>query len=65
MTPRFAMQKKIADDAKVLHIDMEYRDIPVYVNNFNMNMDEFFEMGTVITPKQFMEKIAVIDVEKL
>ena len=34
-------------------------------NNFNMNMDEFFEMGMVITPKQFMEKIAVIDVEKL
>lgn len=61
----FCDTKKISEDAKVLHIDMEYKDIPVYVNNFNMNMDEFFEMGTVITPKQFMEKIAVIDVEKL
>ncbi|MGN1122843.1 MAG: hypothetical protein ACI4RR_00750 [Eubacterium sp.] len=57
--------KRIIEDAKILHIDLEYRDVPVYVNNFNLNMDEFLEMGQVITPKQFMEKIAVIDVEKL
>ena len=30
-----------------------------------MNMDEFFEAGEIISPTQFMEKIAVIDVEKL
>ena len=30
-----------------------------------MNMDEFFDMGQVISPKEFMEKIAVVDVEKL
>lgn len=57
--------KKIAEDAKILHIDLEYKDVPVYVNNFNMNMEDFSDMGTVISPKQFMEKIAVIDVEKL
>lgn len=56
---------QIMSDAKVLHIDMEYDDVPVYVNNFNMNMDEYFEMGKVISPKEFMQKIAVIDVEKL
>ncbi|MDD6729276.1 MAG: hypothetical protein PUE08_08685 [Eubacteriales bacterium] len=56
---------KIAEDSKILHIDLEYRDVPVYVNNFNMNMDEFFSMGKVISPKEFMEKISVIDVEKL
>ncbi len=56
---------RIISDAKVLHIDMEYDDVPVYVNNFNMNMDEYFEMGEIISPKAFMQKIAAVDVEKL
>ncbi len=56
---------KIIEDAKRIHIDIEYEECPVFVNNFQMNMDEFFEMGTVVTPKEFMDKIAVIDVEKL
>lgn len=57
---------RVMNDAKKLHIDIEYKDdIPVYVNNFSLNMDEYFDMGEVISPKQFMEKIAVIDVEKL
>ncbi len=30
-----------------------------------MNMDEFFEMGTVLNPKDFLDKIANIDVEKV
>ncbi|MCC8073351.1 MAG: hypothetical protein LIO62_04420 [Clostridiales bacterium] len=57
--------EKVAEDAKILHIDIEYKDVPVYVNNFNMNMDELLQMGEIISPKAFMEKIAVIDVEKL
>ena len=57
--------KQIIEDAKRLHIDIEYEDVPIFINNFNMNMDDFFDYGLVITPKQFMEKIAVIDVEKL
>lgn len=57
--------KEIAEDAKRLHIDVEYSGVPVFVNNFNMNMEEFAEMGVVITPKDFMDKIAVIDVEKV
>ena len=57
--------KQIIEDAKRLHIDIEYDDVPLYINNFNMDMDDFFDYGTVITPKMFMEKIAVIDVEKL
>ena len=57
--------KTIAEDAKRLHIDIEYEEVPVFVNNFQMNMDEFFDMGIVVTPKEFMDKIAVIDVEKL
>ena len=52
-------------DAARLHIDIEYKQVPVYVNNFNMNMDEFLDMGTVISPKDFMEKIAAVDVAKL
>ncbi len=56
---------RITADAEVLHIDVEYNDIPIYINNFNMNMDEYLDIGKVITPKNFMEKIEVIDVEKL
>lgn len=55
----------IKGDAKRLHIDIEYKQVPVYVNNFNMNMEDFFDMGTVISPKEFLEKIAVVDVEKI
>lgn len=58
-------KQHIFEDAKRLHIDIEYENTPVFVNNFNLNMDDFFEMGEVITPKAFMDKIAVIDVEKI
>ena len=57
--------KTIAEDAKRLHIDIEYEEVPVFINNLNMNMDEFFDMGQVITPKEFLDKIAVIDIEKV
>ena len=56
---------KIIEDAKRLHIDVEYEDVPIFINNFNMDMDDFLELGTVITPKMFMEKVAMIDVEKI
>ncbi len=55
----------IREDAKRIHIDVEYTDVPIYINNFNLNMDDFAALGTVISTKEFMEKIAVIDVEKL
>ena len=55
----------IFEDAKRLHIDIEYTGVPIFINNFNMNMDDFFEMGQIVTPKEFMDKIAVIDVEKI
>lgn len=57
--------KQIIADAGVIHIDVEYNEVPVFVNNFNSNMDDLFEMGEIISPKSFMKKIAVIDVEKL
>lgn len=56
---------RVISDSKVLHIDTEYNSIPIYINNFNLNMDEYLDKGKVITTKQFMEKIASIDVEKL
>lgn len=52
-------------DAQRLHIDIEYKQMPIYVNNFNLNMEDFFDLGEIVSPKQFMEKIACIDVEKL
>ncbi len=57
--------QRVMEDAKRLHIDIEYENTPIYINNFNLNMDDFFEMGTVITPKEFMDKIAAVDVEKI
>lgn len=57
--------KMIMEDAKRLHIDIEYESAPVFINNFNLDMDDFFDMGTVITPKQFMDKIAEVDVQKI
>lgn len=57
--------QQIREDAKRLHIDIEYDDVPIFINNLNLNMDDFFDLGTVITPKEFMDKIAVIDVEKV
>ena len=57
--------ERLKEDPKRLHIDIAYENTPVFVNNFNLNMDDFFDMGEVITPKQFMDKIAVIDVEKI
>lgn len=57
--------KQVMADAAVIHIDVEYNDVPIYVNNFNSNMDDFLEMGEIISPKQFMNNIANIDVEKI
>ncbi len=56
---------QVSSDAQVLHIDIEYDDVPIYINNFNMNMDDYLEMGEIISPKAFMKKISDIDVEKL
>lgn len=60
-----ANPKTIEEDAHRLHIDVEYDEVPIYINDINMNMQEFHEIGTVITPKTFLDKIAVIDVEKV
>ncbi len=57
--------EEIFEDAKRLHIDVEYSGAPIFINNFNMNMDDFFEIGTVISPKEYLDKIAQIDVEKV
>lgn len=58
-------QKQIKNDASMIHIDVEYNDIPIYINNFSMDMDELLELGEIISPKAFLKKIAQIDVEKI
>lgn len=55
----------VKEDAKRIHIDVEYDEVPIYINDINMNMEEFYEIGEVISPKAFLDKIAVIDVEKV
>lgn len=56
---------QIIDEAKKIHIDVECDEVPIFINNLNVNMEKFFGHGQVIAPKEFLEKIAVIDVEKL
>ena len=53
----------IIDDAKRIHIDIEYLITPVYVNDFNKNMEEFYEAGQVVTSKSFMSKVSKIEIE--
>ncbi len=57
--------EEIREESLKLHIDIEYNKPPVFVNNFNLNMDEFFDMGRVISPKEFMGIVSAVDVEKV
>lgn len=41
--------KQIALDAKNLHIDCEYENIPIYINNINNDMEKFNVIGTVVS----------------
>ena len=56
--------KTVIEDAKRLHIDVEYSGMPIFINNINVNMDDFAELGTMVSTKEFLDKIAMIDVEK-
>lgn len=55
---------QVFEDAKRIHIDVEYDEVPIFVNDFNMNMDDFHQIGQVITTKDFLDKIANVDIEK-
>ena len=57
--------EQIIRDAHIMHIDVGYDEIPIFVNNFNLNMEDFFEMGELISKKKFLKTIAQIDVEKI
>ena len=54
----------VINDAKRLHIDIEYSGAPIFINNFNMNMDDFFDFGKVVSTKDFLDKIAKVETEK-
>lgn len=55
---------RVIEDAKRMHIEVEYSGVPIFVNNLNMNMDDFFDYGEVISTKDYLDRIANIDVEK-
>lgn len=57
--------EKIKNDAQRIHIDVEYAGVPIFINDFAMNMEEFHDMGVVISTKEFLDKIANIDIEKV
>ncbi len=57
--------EQVMSDARRIHIDIEYETTPVYVNDFNKNMDDFYTMGHVITTRGFLDKVSAIDVEKV
>lgn len=56
---------QIKEDAKRIHIDVEYSGVPIFVNNFNLACDDLAELGQEITTKDFLDKIAIIDTEKV
>ena len=57
--------EKIKSDAQRIHIDVEYKETKIYINNFTLDMDEFFDIGTVVSPQSVLEKISEITVEKI
>lgn len=56
--------KCIMEDASRIHIDVEYDEVPIFVNNFHSNMNDFVSMGQEITTKDFLNKIVDVDVSK-
>lgn len=56
--------KIIKEDAQRIHIDVEYSNVPIYINCFDVNMDEFGDFGTKVLTKDFLDKIAEVDVTK-
>ena len=57
--------EKIKSDAQRIHIDVEYKETKIYINNFTLDMDEFFDIGTVVSPQSVLEEISEITVEKI
>lgn len=55
----------IVEDSKRMHIEIEYAGVPLFINNLNTNMDDFFEYGQIVSTKSFLDRIAVVDVEKI
>ncbi len=55
---------QIIEDAKRIHIDVEYSEVPIFINNFNMNMDDFSDKGYVVSTKELLDKIANVHIEK-
>lgn len=56
---------QIIEDAQRIHIDVEYSGVPVFINNFNMNMNDFEGKGQFITTKDFLDKISNVHTEKV
>ena len=56
--------KQIINDAKRVHIDVEYLITPIYINDFSKNMEEFYDCGEIIKSKKFMSMVSKIEIEK-
>ncbi|MCC8022321.1 MAG: hypothetical protein LIO46_00810 [Clostridiales bacterium] len=57
--------EQIKADIGRIHIDTEYNDIPVLINNFSDDMLDFFSLGQVLSQDKVMKKIAEIKLEKV
>lgn len=57
--------EQIKIDATRMHIDADYAEIPVLVNNISEDMIDFMDMGDVIFPDNFRRNICDISVEKI
>lgn len=56
---------QIKIDTTRIHIDADYAEVPVLVNNLSGNMIDFMDMGEVVFPDAFRRTICDLSVEKI
>lgn len=58
-------KEKIKLEVSNIHYECEYENIPIYINNINQDMEEFNDIGALISLKDIVNNISIIHAEKL
>lgn len=54
----------IKNDIQRLHIDVDYHDVPIYINNLHNDMADLLELGQPVNAEAFKRRICDIKIEK-
>ena len=57
--------EQIKIDITRLHIDIDYNEIPIYINNLHNDMDEFAQFGQIISAQAIKRRVCDIKIEKI